>query len=136
LVERWEQEANKLAAIAEAFPEEKWEVRSIDSVRTCGEVIRHVAFWNEYVAATLRGTHADDTANELPLTEYTGKEAAVEALKRTSDEVAAALRDPKFAVNMETAEQVVAFVEHTSEHYGQLVVYCRLNGIVPPASRA
>ena len=28
-----------------------------------------------------------------------------------------------------------SFIAHTSEHYGQLVVYYRLNGLVPPASR-
>jgi hypothetical protein len=27
------------------------------------------------------------------------------------------------------------FTEHAGEHYGQLVVYYRLNGIVPPESR-
>jgi hypothetical protein len=26
------------------------------------------------------------------------------------------------------------FIAHSSEHYGQLVVYYRLNGLVPPAS--
>ena len=30
---------------------------------------------------------------------------------------------------------VVTFIEHNCEHYGQLVVYARLNQIVPPASR-
>jgi hypothetical protein len=26
-------------------------------------------------------------------------------------------------------------IEHSGEHYGQLVVYYRINGIVPPESR-
>jgi len=30
----------------------------------------------------------------------------------------------------------MTFVEHTAEHYGQLAVYGRLIGIVPPASGA
>jgi hypothetical protein len=30
---------------------------------------------------------------------------------------------------------LAAFLEHCGEHYGQLVVYSRLNGIVPPATR-
>jgi len=29
----------------------------------------------------------------------------------------------------------IGFLEHAGEHYGQLVVYYRLNGIVPPESR-
>ena len=27
------------------------------------------------------------------------------------------------------------FTEHNGEHYGQMVVYYRLNGLVPPESR-
>jgi hypothetical protein len=34
------------------------------------------------------------------------------------------------------ADTLVTFIEHAGEHYGQLVVYARLLGIVPPASRA
>jgi hypothetical protein len=33
------------------------------------------------------------------------------------------------------AETVITFIEHNCEHDGQLVVYGRLNGIIPPASR-
>ena len=33
-------------------------------------------------------------------------------------------------------DTLVAFIEHNGEHYGQLVLYSRLKGIVPPASRA
>jgi hypothetical protein len=32
-------------------------------------------------------------------------------------------------------ELVATFLEHTSEHYGQLAVYARMKAIVPPASR-
>jgi len=37
-------------------------------------------------------------------------------------------------LSSEQSEMLVSFIEHNSEHYGQLVVYARLNGIVPPAS--
>jgi hypothetical protein len=30
---------------------------------------------------------------------------------------------------------VLSYLGHASEHYGQLVIYYRLNGLVPPASR-
>jgi uncharacterized damage-inducible protein DinB len=38
-------------------------------------------------------------------------------------------------MDLKTIEMLATFIEHTTEHYGQLVVYARLNGIVPPASR-
>ena len=33
------------------------------------------------------------------------------------------------------SDYAYGFIEHSGEHYGQLVVYYRLNGIVPPESR-
>jgi uncharacterized damage-inducible protein DinB len=38
-------------------------------------------------------------------------------------------------MNIDTTELMISFIEHNCEHYGQLVVYARLQGIVPPASR-
>jgi hypothetical protein len=66
LIERWEQIGAKLASLAQEFPEEKYETAPVVGVRTFGDVLRHVAFWNQYLADTGRGNKADDTANELP----------------------------------------------------------------------
>jgi hypothetical protein len=38
-------------------------------------------------------------------------------------------------VPLTAARTWLSFISHSSEHYGQLVVYYRLNGLVPPASR-
>ena len=48
----------------------------------------------------------------------------------------AALRAQPVSANGKTLELILTFLEHNSEHYGQLAVYARLMGIVPPASRA
>ena len=136
LAERWEQISRKIAELAEEVPVEKFESTPIAGARTVGEVLRHVAFWNQYVADSLRGKSANDTANELPLAEYPKKANVLEALRRSAEHVAKALRNSQSAPNLKTAELVVPFVEHTAEHYGQLVACCRLMGIVPPVSRA
>jgi hypothetical protein len=49
--------------------------------------------------------------------------------------IAKALRDLPAGLE-KTAAMIITFLEHTSEHYGQLVVYARLNGFVSPASRS
>jgi len=136
LIARWEQAGNKLATLAEEFPAEKYESTPADGVRTFGDVLRHVAFWNQYVAQCARGKKADEASNELPKAEYSAKTRIVDALKRSTADASAALSEHQAGLDAETAEMVVTFIEHTSEHYGQLVVYTRLNGIVPPASRA
>ena len=35
----------------------------------------------------------------------------------------------------ETVQPWLSVIEHSGEHYGQLVVYYRINGLVPPESR-
>ena len=135
LANRWEQISRKLADLADEVPAEKFESTLVPGARTVGEVLRHVAFWNQYVADSLQGKAANDTANELPLSEYPKKAAILKALRRTADDVDKALKSSKSLSGPKTAELVMPFVEHTAEHYGQLVAYCRLMGIVPPASR-
>lgn len=134
-MERWEQASQKVAALAQALPEGKLESQLVPGARTPGEVLRHIAFWNRYLAASLRGEQPDGSANELPRSAYGTKETVIEALTRSSADVSQALGEEKVLRGRKTAESVLSFVEHTSEHYGQLAVYARLMGIVPPASR-
>lgn len=136
LINRWEQVGKKIDSLAEAFPEKKYDWKPADSTRTFAEVLRHVAFWNQFVADSARGKKADDSANELPAAKYSTKARIIDALKQSSADVVAALKENHGALEPQTAELIVTFLEHTSEHYGQLVVYARMNGIVPPASRS
>lgn len=135
LTSRWEQTGVKLATLAEAFPAEHYETKPVDSVRTFGDVLRHLAFWNQFVADSAGGRKADDTSNELPAADYATKAKILAVLKKSAAEAAAALEERSAGLPPETVEMVLSFIEHTSEHYGQLVVYARLYGIVPPASR-
>jgi uncharacterized damage-inducible protein DinB len=135
LTERWEQVSRKLTDLAEAIPDEKFEWTPVQGVRTCSDVLRHVAFWNEYVAASLRGKEFNDAANELPRAEYPTKGSVLDAVRRSAEDVSSALRDHRGSTDAETVKLVMTFSEHTSEHYGQLVVYARQAGVVPPASR-
>jgi uncharacterized damage-inducible protein DinB len=135
LIDRWEQVCQKLVALTEELPENKFEYRPVDDVRTVADVIRHVAFWNLYVADSARGRKGDDTANELSRDEFPTKAGSVEALKRSAVDAKDALKGNPSGLSPEMTEMLVTFIEHNCEHYGQLVVYARLNGIIPPASR-
>lgn len=135
LVSQWDQVSSKLEAIAKAIPAQKFDFRPAEDVRTVAEVLRHVAFWNLYVADTLRDRKTDGSANELPKEKYATKEEILSALRRSASQAAEELRGSSSALSEDTAEMVLTFIEHNCEHYGQLAVYARLNGIVPPASR-
>lgn len=135
LIDQWEQVCQKLVALAEEVPEIKFEYRPVANVRTFADVLRHVAFWNRYVADSARGKKGDGTANELPRDGYSTKTRIVDALKRSAADAADALKGNTSGLSPEMAEMVVTFIVHNCEHYGRLVVYTRLNQIVPPASR-
>jgi uncharacterized damage-inducible protein DinB len=135
LIGRWEQVCAKLAVLAEEVPANRFDYRPGEGLRTVADVFRHVAFWNSYVADTARGKKADDNANELPKERFSTKAQVIDALKKSAADAAEALKQVPSGLSSEQSEMLVSFIEHNSEHYGQLVVYARLNGIVPPASR-
>lgn len=136
LIARWEQVCDKMAALAEEIPANKFDYKPAEDVRSFAEVFRHVAFWNRYVADSARGKKADDKANELPKKEFSSKAQILDVLKRSAKDVASAVHESRSGLSSEMTEMLLSFIEHNSEHYGQLVVYARLNGIIPPASRA
>lgn len=134
LLTRWTEVGDKLLQLADAFPGERYDARPADGVRTFAEQVRHVAFWNAYAAGSLRGESPDGAANELSPAEYATKPVIVRALRDSVDAVSTQLK-ANGGVSAAAADTVVSFIEHSGEHYGQLAMYCRLNAIVPPASR-
>jgi hypothetical protein len=135
LLKQWTDISEKVVQLAEQFPEDKYDFKPVAGVRTFGDQLRHVAFWNGYVAKSARGEKADGKLNELPKSEYPTKAAVVKALKSRLAEATALLMQGPTTPSVKLTNLWVSFTEHSGEHYGQLVVYYRLNGIVPPASR-
>jgi uncharacterized damage-inducible protein DinB len=131
----WTEVGEKLVKMAEEFPEDKFEYKPADGVRTFGDVLRHVAFWNQWVAKTARGEKPDGKPNELSKAEFGTKAKVVAALKSSVAEAAGELKKQPASPGARETGLWSSFISHSSEHYGQLVVYYRLNGLVPPASR-
>jgi hypothetical protein len=135
LLRQWTEIGEKVVKLAEEFPEDKYEFRPVPGVRTFADNLRHVAFWNGYVAKSARGEKADGKLNELPKAEYATKAKIVAALKSSLADATAQLKNGPATPTTKLTDLWVSFTEHSGEHYGQMVVYYRLNGIVPPASR-
>ena len=135
LVTRWSEIGEKIVKLAEAFPEGRYDARPVPEVRSFADQLRHVAFWNRYVQKTLRREEADGEANELPRATYPTKAKIVKVLRSSFDDVAREFGSTRESRNGSDLDTMVSFIEHGGEHYGQLVVYARLNGVVPPASQ-
>ncbi len=137
---RWTDIGDKLVALAESVPEESYDYRPVPEVRSFAEQLRHVAFWNDYLRATLRGENANGEANELSPTEYPGKREVLPALRESFEGVRVELAKGNGKRGTGADERwldlAVSYIDHAAEHYGQAVVYARLCGVIPPASLA
>jgi hypothetical protein len=135
LLEQWTDIGEKVVKLAEEFPADKYDFKPVPEVRTFADQIRHVAFWNEFVEKSAKGEKIDPAVNELSRSEYPTKDKIVAALRASLQRATAELEKENATPAARRAKLWVTFTEHSGEHYGQLVVYYRLNGIVPPASR-
>ena len=129
---RWSEIGDKILLLAEEFPARHYAFRPAEGTRSFAEQLRHVAFWNDYVRECLAGNEPDGAANELAAGEFPGKKEILPALRRSFEGVSKAIAKTNGDAPLDT---LVTFIEHNGEHYGQLVLYSRLKGIVPPASR-
>ena len=138
--------------LAEAMPEDKYnfapsqdlfkaETTEFKGVRTFGQQVAHIAASN-YEWLQVMGLEKDKSPSTIEL--LTTKAEALKALKESfaAAEKAAAMITPQNAFEglgpkktTTRAGLAGAIAWHTMDHYGQMVVYGRMNGVVPPGSR-
>jgi len=128
-----------ITASAEQMPEDKYAYRPTEEVRSFGQIIGHVANAQYMFCAPVRGQQAPQMGDAEKLT---SKAEIVAALKAAFEYCDAAYQidDPGAALQFfgqpNTKLSVLAFnMGHDFEHYGNLVTYMRLNGMVPPSSQ-
>jgi hypothetical protein len=144
----WDGIGKKLIAMAEDFPEDKYGFKAQKDERTFGENLLHVAYDCNIMINAMKGSSERIAWNEDSLyKKYPTKEAVVKYLKQAVADGAELInaqgdsgltREFKFPWGNFMAHGLLGWlgvIEHAGEHYGQLVVYYRINGIVPPASR-
>ena len=139
-----------LVPVAEAMPEEKYSFAptagAFMGVRTFAQQVKHLAANNYAMAALLRGEKpSPEMENESGPDAVKSKAEIIEYLKGSFMKLHQAvasideknLMEPLNGVgNQNTRPQlVIDAVAHSFDHYGQLVEYLRMNGIVPPDSR-
>lgn len=133
LTGRWEAAAKKFMELAAMLPDDKLETELVMGARTCGGVLRHVAYWNRYVADSLQGKKAHDSANELDRENYPKKTDILQELDAINSEISSGINR---TLDARSIGLIAMALEHLSEHYGQIAIYSRLVGITPPASRS
>ena len=146
ILEQWNDIGRKLVAMAEDFPEDKYDFKPAPTMRSFSERLIHAAYANQFYLSALSGQKMpgfDDPKRDT----FKSKADIVAYLKKSFAEGAAAIKakgdkgmsdiviDP-FANEKSTVSDFgYGFVEHAGEIYGQLTVYYRTAGMVPPESR-
>lgn len=145
----WKDVARDFVALAEAMPEDKWSFKpaqgDFKDVRSFGEQVKHVACGNEAWAKKMSGEKPPERC-DLGGPNPARSKAEIMAYLRdsftmidkvisdtTSENLLHPNPGPYWGPNRLSA--LTAALWHVSDHYGQLVVYLRMNRIVPPASR-
>jgi uncharacterized damage-inducible protein DinB len=146
LLDSWNDIGRKLTAMAEDFPEDKYDFKPNPAQRSFAEQLIHAAGANYFFINAVTG---DKTSPEdlMKRDRYKDKAAIVAFVKKSFADGAAVIQakgdrgingliDDPFAKQKDRISDLAyGFIEHSGEHYGQLVVYYRISGLVPPESR-
>jgi len=138
----------------EAMPADKFGFAPTDGefkgVRTFGQMVKHLSATNHILAAAALGEApppdaGDEVGPEAVRTKaeildylkgsFTHLEKAVEGIGQASTPVNPSPISPLKQGEVTRSALVAESLMHAADHYGQLVEYLRMNGIVPPASR-
>lgn len=144
----WQSVGGKLIAMAEDFPEDKYNFKAQKDERTFGDNILHVASGFYHTISAIKGTPMGNTANEDSLRKlFPAKTDIVKFLKQAvldgtelikaqgDSGLTREFKSPWGNFMMHGWFIWAGALEHAGEHYGQLVVYYRINGMIPPESR-
>ncbi|MDH3270016.1 MAG: DinB family protein [Gemmatimonadota bacterium] len=132
----------QIMATARMLDEDVYAYRPTDEVRSTGEILAHIAN-AQFAFCSAAAAEASPATENFEQTRTT-KASIVEALELGfgyCDEVYDGMTDDmggrsvNFFTGPNTSFGVLAFNSaHNYEHYGNLVTYMRMNGIVPPSS--
>jgi uncharacterized damage-inducible protein DinB len=145
VLDSWNEIGRKLTAMAEDFPEDKYDFKPTPAERSFAEQLLHAAGSCYYFTNPVMGQKPP--AGEDPKRDqYKSKADIVAFVKKSFADGANAIQSKgEKGLTMEVVyfpqqkarvvDIAYGIIEHSGEHYGQLVVYYRLAGLVPPESR-
>jgi uncharacterized damage-inducible protein DinB len=143
-----------IVSAADAMPADKYGFAPADGefngVRTFGQMVKHLSATNYILAAAALGEEppadaGDELGPEAVKTKdeilrylkgsFAYLDQAIEAIGQKSTPVKSSPISPLKSTEATRLALVVESLVHAFDHYGQMVEYLRMNGVVPPASR-
>lgn len=140
----WTRTRGLITGIVEAMPDDKFGFKPTPAQQTFAERVLHVATTDVFVLQALGGKTPAPMVNTKAAT----RAELLAALKQTFDYGDALIKEfsdqqwvervmpPPFMGPSASRLRIIYFdMQHSEDMYGQFVVYVRLNGVTPPASR-
>jgi uncharacterized damage-inducible protein DinB len=147
LLDSWNDIGRKLIAMADDFPEDKYDFKPTPAQRTFAEQLLHASGANYFFINAVTGDKSVNPEDAMKRDHYKDKAEIVAFVKKAFADGAATIQakgdkglsalvvDPFGNQQIQFRDLAYGFIEHSGEHYGQLVGYYRLSGLVPPESR-
>jgi uncharacterized damage-inducible protein DinB len=140
---QWSLTKDLILNMAEAIPESKYDYKPVPEVRTFREQLTHLVSENMNYVSMVAGDPAPDRAK---IEAMKSRDEILKALRDSyeyGERTLAKLTDEKAAETITMRNQkvlrwypVLYNIQDNMDHYGNLVVYVRLNGMVPPKTAA
>jgi uncharacterized damage-inducible protein DinB len=142
----WDGAKKNIQESADQMPEANYGFKPVDGVRTFGQILAHIAGANYIFCAAAKGEkspHAEDAFEKNATTRAAIIKALGESLTycdsafaAANDKTLGAAIEMPFGMGKGTrAAALLGNTGHLNEHYGNLVTYFRIKGLVPPSSR-
>jgi len=143
LLKDWERQKETMMQIADAMPEDKFGYKSTPQQRSYGEQVMHIATVNVDVLKWIGGqtpapsftAESAETKADMLMAMADSYDFGIALLKEQTDTTITQTIDGRFLGPSTRARIFWFLLGHSMDIYGQMAVYLRLNGIVPPASR-
>jgi len=148
MLDRWNAIGNKLVAMAQDFPEDKYDYKLQKDERTFALNLLHAAALDFVLLRVVAGSNIgpdfgegdnptrDAFKTKADVVKFVQQAVAdgADVIKQQGD--AGLDKTTKLGNKLRHNSDIWVFaIEHSAEHYGQLVVYYRANDLVPPDSR-
>jgi uncharacterized damage-inducible protein DinB len=132
-----------LLAAAEEMPADKYSFRPTPAQMSFAQIVLHLADGNDYLCGSIGGKKAPTRS---PLDTTASKEALVNRLRETfafCGEALASLDDSELGDElpffggrpMTRAGVMTVTTGDWADHYSQVAIYLRLNGLLPPTAK-
>ena len=148
MLDRWNDIGNKLVAMAQDFPEDKYDFKLQKDQRTFAQNLLHEAAFDYVVTRAISGSNlgpdfgeGDNPSRDVFKTKADVVKFVQQAVADGANVIqqqgdAGLDKTTKWGNKLVHNSYMWMFaIEHSGEHYGQLVVYYRANNLVPPDSR-